>query len=365
MTTFAVCSVLLLVIMSSRFVKYLAEAAAGKFDAEVLLAFMGFRLPSFIELILPLAFFLSIILSYGRLYLESEMVVLSSCGLSRRRLLSYTMITGVVIATIVGWLSLSVSPVGVQKFEALELIQKQRGELESMPARHFHSLSQGNVAYSETVEAGILGDVFFTESKPFDDSFSAADKNELIVIVAKSGYQQRSKNQRDNFLILEDGFRIGGAPGKANFSITKFDEFGQRLAKTKHWRGKDMEGEAIPTEQLWGSDEPAHKAALHWRLSMPVLVLIVTILAVPLSKASPRQGRYFKLLPSVLLYLIYLLSLKSGQDKVIEGEVSVFVGIWGVHLAFLLFGLVMFNWSVLSKVFTNQKRKSKAEGVVQ
>jgi lipopolysaccharide export system permease protein len=71
------------------------------------------------------------------------------------------------------------------------------------------------------------------------------------------------------------------------------------------------------------------------------------------------------LLPSVLLYLIYLMSLKAGQDKVVDGELNVFVGIWGVHLAFLLFGLVMFNWPALSKIFSTQKRKSVAEGIEQ
>ena len=60
-STFAVCTVLLLVILSGRFVKYLAQAAAGELDAGILLAVIGYRLPGFLELILPLAFFLGIL----------------------------------------------------------------------------------------------------------------------------------------------------------------------------------------------------------------------------------------------------------------------------------------------------------------
>ena len=72
-TTAAVCAVLMLVIISGRFVKYLAEAAAGLLDANILFAVIGYRLPGFLELILPLAFFLGILLVYGRLYVDSEM----------------------------------------------------------------------------------------------------------------------------------------------------------------------------------------------------------------------------------------------------------------------------------------------------
>src|SRR3990167_4219270 len=63
-TTAAVATVLLLVVMSSRFVQYLADAAEGKIDPSVIFAIMGYRMPAFLELILPLAFFLAVLLSY-------------------------------------------------------------------------------------------------------------------------------------------------------------------------------------------------------------------------------------------------------------------------------------------------------------
>jgi lipopolysaccharide export system permease protein len=61
--------------MSSRFVQYMADAAEGKIDPNVIFAIMGYRMPGFLELILPLAFFLAVLLSYGRMYQDSEMTV--------------------------------------------------------------------------------------------------------------------------------------------------------------------------------------------------------------------------------------------------------------------------------------------------
>ena len=96
-TLSAVSAVLLVIIMSGRFIKYLAQAAQGLLDPGVLLMIMGFRMPGFLQLILPLGLFLGILLAYGRLYLESEMSVLSAAGMSPQRLLAYTLAPALLV----------------------------------------------------------------------------------------------------------------------------------------------------------------------------------------------------------------------------------------------------------------------------
>ena len=97
----AVTGVLLMVFMSGRFIKYLAQAAAGYLSPDVLFTIMGYRLPGFLELILPLGLFIGILLAYGRMYLESEMVVLYACGVSERQILLQTMGASVLVAAVV------------------------------------------------------------------------------------------------------------------------------------------------------------------------------------------------------------------------------------------------------------------------
>ncbi|HCW89817.1 MAG TPA: LPS export ABC transporter permease LptF, partial [Marinobacter sp.] len=63
----AVSGVLLLVFMSGRFIKYLASAAEGELAAGVIFQIMAYRFPGFLELILPLGFFIGILLAYGRM----------------------------------------------------------------------------------------------------------------------------------------------------------------------------------------------------------------------------------------------------------------------------------------------------------
>ena len=114
-STFAICIVLLLVLISGRFVKYLGNALAGNLDPDVIFAVIGYRIPGFLELTIPLGFFLSILLVFGRLHVENEMSVLRSSGISERRLISYVLSIALILSALVGWLSLSVSPGGAAK----------------------------------------------------------------------------------------------------------------------------------------------------------------------------------------------------------------------------------------------------------
>lgn len=342
-STFAVCAVLLMVIVSGRFVKYLAQAAAGELDAGILLAIIGYRLPGFLELILPLAFFLGILLSYGRFYVQSEMTVMMACGMSPRQLVAYTMIPAVFVAILVGWLSLDVGPTGLRKAEALLTAQKERGELDDMAATHFYTLQGGKaVTYAEEVsDEGEMRDVFLAENNP-----DAAEGRQLVLVVAAKGRQHRSNPDEPGYLVLENGYRIQGVPGQADYQITQFEEYGQRLSKPKKQRRRDK-ADTLTTGELMASDKMAHVAALQWRFSVPVLVLVVTLMAIPLSKTNPRQGRFARMLPAVLLYIVYLVMLNGARGAVEDGKLHSLLGLWGVHLLFLLIALMLLAWPII------------------
>lgn len=348
-TTAAVSAVLLMVVMSGRFVRYLAEAAAGRLDADILFAVMGYRLPGFIELILPLAFFLAVLLAYGRLYLDNEMTVLNACGVSPGRITAYTLVLSVLVALVVGWLSLSVTPSGLARAGVLLSSQKERGEFEGMEAGKFYPMRGGRgVSYAERVtEEGILEEIFIVDSTGIDGK-----DPQIVAVVADRGVARGVEGQKSSFLILENGYRYQGVPGRADFQVTQFAEFGQRLSSPPA-RSARAKTEVLPTQDLRQSDKLEHIAALQWRYSTPLLVLVVTLMAIPLSKANPRQGRFAKILPAVVLYILYLVALNAARGGVEDGGISPVLGLWWVHGVFLVIGLVLmaraFNWQITSR----------------
>ena len=143
-TLSAVSAVLLVIIMSGRFIKYLAQAAQGVLDPSVLFLIMGYRMPGFLQLILPLGLFLGILLAYGRLYLDSEMTVLSATGMSNRRLLGYSMAPAAIVAVIVAWLSLGLAPQGVAEVAKIFNQQDAMTEFDTLVPGRFQAMKDGS-----------------------------------------------------------------------------------------------------------------------------------------------------------------------------------------------------------------------------
>lgn len=339
----AVSGVLLLIIMSGRFVKYLADAAAGKLAPDVLFAIMGYRMPGFLELILPLGLFIAFLLAYGRLYMESEMVVLSACGMSQKRLVAYSMLPAGFVALLVAVLSLVISPLGIEKAEAILKNQKDRSEFDHMSPARFQATQGGaGVTYAEdlTDDRKIMQQVFMAEMGDSTDS----EQTGLAVITAESGEQIIDEQSGQRYLKLQNGYRYSGNPGESNYQVVEFETYWQHLPGDPKSKRRSVKADSLSTRELLESDSSENTAALHWRFSLPILVLVVKLLAVPLSKTNPRQGRYVQMIPAILLYIVYLVSLNGARGAVEDSNVSPWISIWAVHATALAIAVTLLIW---------------------
>jgi lipopolysaccharide export system permease protein len=220
------------------------------------------------------------------------------------------------------------------------------------------------VTYTEGLseDRGQLSGVFITE-KRLRTRGDTKDKKDpgIAVLVAEKG-RQEIQADGSRYLILENGYRYDGNPGQADYRAIQYDTYGVLLPKPEV-STEIGEREAIPTHALLGSDDPRHQAELQWRLSIPLLVFVVTLLAVPLARVNPRQGRFLKLLPAILLYMAYLALLIGARGQLDKGKIPMQLGLWWVHGVFLLIGLGLFLWQPLQlKLASRRAMKEMAHG---
>lgn len=353
-TMLAVTLILLLVFMSGRFIKYLAQAASGGLAPDVLFQIMFYRLPGFLELILPLGFFLGILLAYGRMYLESEMTVMHACGYGRGDLLRSTLLMSVLVTACVGSLSLYFSPAGMQKVETIFADQAKVTEFEMLVPGRFQKFSRGGrVTYAQSLsdDKRTMYDVFISEAQDRE--------GELTLLYASEGVQEVDA-QGNRYLLLKRGTRYHGEPGSLKFEAIDFDTYGV-LIEIPDAEQRSVKEEAVPTMTLWGSDDLEDRALLQWRVSLPLLVPIVTILAVALCRVNPRQGRFFHLLPSMLVYVAYLGALIVARKNVGKGELDPVLGVWLVHGVFLMLALGLYYREELMKRMFSAKVRQVAD----
>lgn len=336
----AVTLILLVVGLINRFIQYLSEAVAGEMSSNVLLLLIFYRLPDFLLVILPLALFLAILLAYGRMYAENEMTVLIASGLSRRRLLGYTLGSSLLVVGLVSLLSLVLAPWGIRNTEQLKQQQDELTEVDLITAGQFQDFNDGErITYAERIATDPAGrrleNVFVISNPATSDSRSA-----IRILVSESARPEVDPATGARFMRLENVLQYQGEPGSAAFTIGQFDVQAILLPEPTGIQEIDEE-KALRTSDLLGSPNPAHQAELQWRLSAILIIPIVTLIAVPLSKVNPRQGRFSKLVPAALLYAVYYILLQVSRDQVAAGELPGSVGLWWVHVLFVLIGAIV------------------------
>jgi lipopolysaccharide export system permease protein len=342
-TFFGVSIVLLLIVMSGRFIKYLAKAAAGGLNPDFLFAIIAYRIPGFLELILPLAVFISILLGYGRLYIDHEMAVLNACGISDRRILGYAMLPGIFLALLLAAISVWVSPWGANKVERLFDELDNMNEFDALVAGRFQEHGTGRVTYTESLaeDKTQMQKVFILQPE------RGGSKQGLTMLIAEKGSMRTRNEGRDRYLVLSNGYRYDGAPGHPDLRAISYDTYGVLLPKDEI-REESSKVKAIPSSKLVGAGTSKEVAELQWRIALPFLVPIVVLLAVPLSRVNPRQGRFKQLLPALLIYMVYLGALLGVKGAMEDGKVAFMPGLWGIHLIFLVvaLGLIFHPWLV-------------------
>lgn len=333
-TMAAVAGVLLLVIMGSRFIRYFSTAAEGDIPASILGTLMLYHLPGFLELILPLAFFLGILLGYGQLYLNSEITVLVACGTSPNRLLRVTMLPALLVSVLVAVCSLWLTPAGARHNEVMLEEQQSRLDFSALAPGRFQDFGDGRIAYTEGLsdDQTRMREVFISERQQRTDGTP-----QTVVTRADSGYQTVDEQTGSRFLVLADGERYSVDPGRAVAERLEFDTYAVRLSRATEMSELD-DAEYASTRALLATDTPQARAQLQWRVSLPLMVPILTLLALPLSRVNPRQGRFAKLLPALFLHISYLSLLLAALDAIGRGALPAAIGMWPIHLGYFLLG---------------------------
>jgi lipopolysaccharide export system permease protein len=326
-TWIAVTGVLLVILLSNQLARVLSQAAANDFPRGVVLALIGLTSAGYLSVIVPIGFFLSIMLALGRLYHESEMAAIQSCGVGPAGLFRPITLLGVAIAGLLVWLSFWAIPDAAARAQQIRAQALQDAQFGSLEPGRFRTFGGGNVVfYAERVdEHGILHNV-----NVFVDRTQEPQSEGKFEIWIATRAEQRGAGQPEQTFVLYDGERYEGAPGSGEFRIIHFAEGGIpiRLGELTSSAGKAA---IKPTRDLLLSGDSKDNAELQWRFSTPILALILMMLAVPLARLRPRQGRFGRIGVAILAYFLYSQLLAAARTWVESSVVPEYIGIWWVH----------------------------------
>jgi len=332
---FAVFLVLMAIFITQRFVRVLAEASDGDIPASLVMGFLALKMPVLAALILPLSFFLGMMLAHGRFYVDSEMTVIRACGVSEWYVARVMMLVALLFALLTGVLTLWLAPLAVEtEYQMEDRIASEAGLMSLIPGRFEETANKNAVMFVHDISSNNnLNKVFLAQQ----DAEDAADR---IQIVYAEGGKVSENDDGSQQLVLTQGHQYEGKKGRNDFSVVEFEEYQIQIGEQQAEQ-KRRKMTAFPTVQLIDDTSLAAIAEFQWRIAIPLSIPFLVLIAVPLSAVDPRQGRFGKIMPALLLYLGYFLLLMASRKVLEDGKIPPELGLWWVHGIILLIGATL------------------------
>jgi len=330
-TWLAVTGVLVAILLANQLSRVLGEAADHHFGRHVVLELIALGAIMNLSVVVPVGLLLSIVLALGRLYHDGEMAALQACGFSPARLLGPLFAFAVVIAIGLGWLTFVQVPRADHQSQLLRQAALKEAEFGQLDSGRFRTFANGGaVFYAERVDAnGVLHDVFLQRERP---------SGRIEVAVAATATYARIGGDGQRLVTLYDGHRYEGVPGRADFRVIKFGEHGIPVEVPPGIQGTN-DPDTRPVLELLETLDPVSIAQLEFRSSSPIMVLMLTLIALPLSRLQPRQGRYMRVGVAIVVFFVYSNLLSFAKVWLEKGELSPWIGVWWIHALALALGL--------------------------
>jgi lipopolysaccharide export system permease protein len=333
-TTIGLFLVLLAILFTNLVLRVLARAAGGAVAAEGILPLLGFAMLFYLNILLSVALFLTVLLTLSRWYRDSEMIVWFTSGQSLTACLRPILLFAAPFLVAIVLLSLFLTPWAEQRRLEYERQLESRDEIALLTPGIFREFPRANlVVFVEAINPldGTIRNVFL----------HSVDAKQDATTVATRGRLEEAENG-DRFVVLENGRRYEGTPGTANYRVLEFERLGRRIEPAE-LRALPISVKAVSTPALAVLDGNPERAELFWRLSVPVSALVLTLLAIPLAYVNPRVGRSANLLAAVFLYMLYSNCLNIVQSMIAQGKLEFWAGLALPHLIALLLVVVLFR----------------------
>jgi len=338
-----VASVLVIIFSTYSLTRYLVDANAGLLMAGEVIRLTALRSLVSLEVLLPLSFYFAIIIGMGRLYSDSEIYAMRSSGISEHRMMRPVMLLALVLAVLTGVLSVLVRPWAYDRSYEIQAEAKASSEVDRIRAAQFyHFDDSGRTVFVEDIapDGESLGGIFVRTSKGGD----------VQVITSVNGRLEYDARPGFHRLTLFDAYLFKRVTGAADL----FAELGAFSVWLPAGEVEPVgyKTKASPTRNLIVATASPDKAELQFRLSTPLSALLLALLAIPLSRGRPRQGRYARILIALVIYAVYFNVLDVSRTWVEQGTATT---IWWVPgIAFLVVAVMYIPWG---KWFRGRVRK--------
>ncbi|MBR52122.1 MAG: permease [Gammaproteobacteria bacterium] len=331
-TTLGILLIFFFLVVGSRFAGYFDQASEGHLDPNLILKIVILRVPDFISLLVPLSFFLGIVITISRLYADREIYGYLSVGLSNIGLIKYLIFQASTFFIITFFLSIYIAPYTKELSKEIYSIDTIQEQFETIKPKNLITHENEGFLYVNAKEGKIFSDVVLLTKK-----------NNLLTLI-HSNQLKYHEGDKDLKLKFDKGY-MHIIDYQKNQSISS--EFGSLEMPI----AKDLgQVSGISFNKLFDFSSNSSQSQMQWNYSIPITIFVLLILGVPISKVEPRQGRLSVALPAIFIYILYLSFLILARESFSPSNPSSMFYIWYVHFFFLVIGIFVLINSSFNKL---------------
>ena len=330
-----ICTVLVFIFGCYIATRYWEDAVQGQLPGFIVFQLILLRIIISLEVLLPTTLFLSVVIALGRLYRDAEITAMFACGISMTRVIRSVLLISIIIGVFVACLSLYIRPLAWNQFFWLKAEAKASFDLTRMKGGNFYKTGDGErVIFADKVDnqKNLAKRVFIQTKK--DDS--------LQIIYADKATQYEDETTGEPIIVFQDGHLYEFPSTGENGLILQFENSAMHL-EPKDVIQPEYKVKSTATKTLLHSNNLEEIAELQWRLSTPLSIILLGLLGIPLSRSSPRQGKYARAPVAILIFAVYYNFCAIMKKWVSQGVIDPLPGIlWGQLLLASL--LVVLLW---------------------
>lgn len=322
-----------------------------------ILQLFTYLLPAFLVITIPLAFLLGVLLGFGRLSADNEVVALRASGIPIYGMLRPVLVLAVLFTLVTAWLTLYGEPAGQTAFrDQVFEIASSRANVGILP-RVFNDEFEGLVLYAGDIDErqGEMRGVFIS-----DERIGATP----AVILASQGRVISDQDKRILTLRLENGTIHRRPVDKKTdtyqiIGFTTYDinlNMGQQLDNGSARQKKLRE---FPLPELWAKLQNAQTTEerrpltveLHKRFALPLAPVVFALVGVPLGIRSQRSGKGGGFAIALAIFMAYYICATFAETLALESGFPPLPTLWAPNLLFLTAGLVLLQRAAREKSF--------------
>lgn len=335
MNTFTSITLFIISIVSANLlIRLFQQAYSQGLGIDSIIKFVILTLPENVSLVAPIAIFLAIIICFGKYFANNEMFVTLAGGITWMEIVKNTLKPAVALTAFTLLTTMYLIPLSKQTQDIYQVSLTAKALLSSITDDKVIHLPDSRILYIKKKSGNTLHDVFLYEKTPNSPEYKVITAPSAEIISEKSAayvrfkdvniYTRNQKNFESSYDKAADATYTIYDNADRDYDHQKLDRFYMHTL----------------IESVFSKKKSSYLAEFFARINNSISVMVSSLLALALCRLRPRQNKYAKLLPAVVILAIYLCANMFINTLMASGNMPVWIGLWLPHIFFVIFAIV-------------------------